>query len=68
MVALIKIAELASVDPGIGMVALGALVVLFPAIGVSFDPREVWSRVAWEDGEPPVEPGDPGPNRSGMRV
>jgi paraquat-inducible protein A len=68
MVALIKIAELASVDPGIGMVALGALVVLFPAIGVSFDPREVWSRVAWEDGAPPLEPGDPGPNRSGMRV
>ncbi len=50
LVALIKIAELATVDPGIGMVAVGALVVLFPAIMVSFDPREVWKRVAWDDG------------------
>jgi paraquat-inducible protein A len=50
LVALIKIAELATVDPGIGMYAVGALVVLFPAIMVSFDPREVWKRVAWADG------------------
>jgi paraquat-inducible protein A len=50
LVALIKIAELASVDPGIGMYAVGALVVLFPAIMVSFDPREVWKRVEWADG------------------
>jgi paraquat-inducible protein A len=47
LVALIKIAELASVEPGIGMYALGALVVLFPAVAVTFDPREVWKRVAW---------------------
>jgi paraquat-inducible protein A len=50
LVALIKIAELATVDPGIGMVAVGVLVVLFPAIMVSFDPREVWKRVEWDDG------------------
>jgi paraquat-inducible protein A len=49
LVALIKIAELATVDPGIGMYAVGALVVLFPAIMVSFDPREVWKRVQWDD-------------------
>ena len=30
LVALIKIAELATVEPGIGMYAVGALVVLFP--------------------------------------
>jgi paraquat-inducible protein A len=54
MVALIKIAEMASVEPGIGMYGVGALVVLFPAISVTFDPREVWKRVAWE--EEPVEP------------
>ena len=47
LVALIKIAELATVDPGIGLYALGALVVLIPAIMVSFDPREVWRRVEW---------------------
>jgi paraquat-inducible protein A len=47
LVALIKIAELATVDPGIGLYALGALVVLLPAIMVTFDPREVWRRVEW---------------------
>jgi paraquat-inducible protein A len=51
LVALIKIAELASVDPGLGMYALGGLVVLFPAIAVTFDPREVWRRVEWSDDE-----------------
>lgn len=51
LVALVKIAELATVDPGVGMYAVGALVVLFPAIMVTFDPREVWKRVAWADDE-----------------
>jgi len=56
LVALIKIAELASVDPGAGMYALGALVVLFPAIAVTFDPREVWKRVEWaEQADAPAE-------------
>lgn len=56
MVALIKIAELATVLPGLGMIAAGALVVLIPAITVSFDPHEVWKRIEWADGEPPPEP------------
>ncbi|MGA8052961.1 MAG: paraquat-inducible protein A [Burkholderiales bacterium] len=56
LVALIKIAELATVDPGIGMYALGVLVVLFPAIAVTFDPREVWNRVEWAEGEMPSAP------------
>jgi paraquat-inducible protein A len=50
LVALIKIAELATVEPGIGLYAIGALVVLIPAITVTFDPREVWRRVeSWDD-------------------
>lgn len=49
LVALIKIAELASVEPGIGMFGVGALVVLFTAIVATFDPREVWRRVAVAD-------------------
>jgi paraquat-inducible protein A len=53
LVALIKIAELASVVPGIGMYAVGALIVLFTAIGITFDPREVWNRVQWADGRTP---------------
>jgi len=51
LVALIKIAEMATVDAGIGMYAVGALVFLFPAIATSFDPDEIWRRVDWADGE-----------------
>ncbi len=61
MVALIKIAELATVFPGLGMFAAGALVVLIPAITVSFDPQAVWKRIEWADGEPPPEPSSAGP-------
>ena len=50
LVALIKIAELATVIPGIGMYAVGALVLLLPAIMISFDPGEIWMRVEWADG------------------
>ncbi len=57
LVALIKIAELATVDAGIGMYALGGLVVLFTAIGITFDPREVWKRIEWADGRLPSPPG-----------
>ena len=54
LVALIKIAELATVDPDIGMYAVGALVVLFTAIAITFDPREVWERVTWADEQAPA--------------
>ena len=54
LVSLIKIAELATVEAGIAMYAMGALVVLFPAIGLALDPREAWRRIEWADGrEPP---------------
>src|SRR4030095_11076382 len=49
LVALIKIAELATVEPGIGMYAAGGLVVLFTATMITFDPREVWKRTEWTD-------------------
>jgi len=51
LVALIKIAELATVDAGIGMFAVGALLLLFPAIMVNFDMRDIWERVEWADGD-----------------
>ena len=49
LVALIKIAELALVEPGIGMYAVGALIVLLTAIGVTFDADEIWRRIEWVD-------------------
>ena len=47
LVALTKIAELATVIPGIGMFATGALVFLLPWLASTFDSREVWRRIAW---------------------
>jgi paraquat-inducible protein A len=57
LVALIKIAELAAVDAGVGMYAVGALVLLFPAIMVTFDPDEIWQRIEWANGAVPPRPG-----------
>ena len=57
LVALIKIAELAIVDAGIGMYAVGALVLLFPAIMVTFDPDEIWQRIECADDAAPPRPG-----------
>jgi hypothetical protein len=34
------------------MYAVGALVILLPAIMSTFDSREVWKRIAWVD--PPI--------------
>src|SRR5262245_50024624 len=42
LVALTKIAELATVIPGVALFALGALVFVLAAMQSSFDPREVW--------------------------
>jgi paraquat-inducible protein A len=53
LVALIKIAELATVEPGIAMYAVGALVVLFAAIMITADPSEAWKRIEWADGRVP---------------
>ena len=51
LVALIKIAELATVVPGIAMYAIGALVVLFAAIMFTADPHEAWKRIEWADAQ-----------------
>jgi paraquat-inducible protein A len=59
LIALVKIAELATVVPGIGMFAIFALMVLFPAIISSFDADEIWRRVEWADGERPHSPSTP---------
>jgi paraquat-inducible protein A len=49
LVALIKIAELATVIPGIALFALGALVFLLAAMQANFDPHDVWDRIQWAD-------------------
>lgn len=51
LVSLVKIASLATVEPGIGIFAVGALVFLLAAMSVGFESREIWSRVLWTDGQ-----------------
>ena len=47
MVALIKIAELATVIPGLALFVLGALVFILTWMQSVFDPHEVWERIEW---------------------
>jgi paraquat-inducible protein A len=47
LVALIKIADYATVIPGLALFTLGALVFVLAAMQSSFDPREVWKRIEW---------------------
>jgi paraquat-inducible protein A len=47
LVALIKIADYATVIPGVALFVLGALVFLLAAIQATFDPDEVWKRIPW---------------------
>jgi paraquat-inducible protein A len=47
LVALVKIADLARVEAGIGLYATGALLVLLAALTVRFDHRATWARIAW---------------------
>ncbi len=49
LVALIKIADYATVIPGLALFVLGMLVFLLAAMQASFDPRDVWTRVVWAD-------------------
>jgi paraquat-inducible protein A len=50
LVALVKIADYATVIPGIALFVLGGLTVLLAAIQATFDPQEVWNRIRWTDG------------------
>ncbi|MGO9266435.1 MAG: paraquat-inducible protein A [Candidatus Binataceae bacterium] len=50
LVALVKIADYATVIPGVALFVLWVLVFLLAAIQASFDPREVWERIEWADG------------------
>jgi len=47
LVALVKIADLATVIVGVGMFATGALIVLITMIAVNFDPEKIWAQVQW---------------------
>jgi paraquat-inducible protein A len=52
LVALVKIADYATVIPGLAMYALGALIFLLAAMQSAFDAREVWQRIEWAEAAP----------------
>jgi len=59
LVALIKIADYATVVPGIALFVLWALVFLLAGMQTSFDSREVWERIQWaQAGARPGSAGD----------
>jgi paraquat-inducible protein A len=49
LVALVKIADYATVVPGIALYVLGVLVFVLAAMQAGFDPRAVWERIEWEE-------------------
>jgi paraquat-inducible protein A len=50
LVSLVKIVQLATISPGVGMYAVAVLVVLLCEIIGTFNRREVWNRIQWADG------------------
>jgi paraquat-inducible protein A len=52
LVALIKIADYATVIPGVALFVLWTLVFVLAAIQANFDPRLVWARVQWAESAP----------------
>ena len=60
LVALVKIADYATVIPGIALFVLWVLVFLLAAMQSNFDSREVWERIQWaEAGAQPASAGNP---------
>jgi paraquat-inducible protein A len=49
LIALVKIADYATVIPGVALFVLGALVFVLAAMQSSFDAREVWEKIEWAD-------------------
>lgn len=49
LVSLVKLTDLSSIIPGVALWSFGGLTLLFAAIAVSFNPRDVWAHL---DGKP----------------
>jgi len=58
LVALIKIADYATVIPGIALFVLWVLVFLLAAMQSNFDSREVWERIQWAEAGAPASAGN----------
>ena len=49
LVALVKIADYATVIPGLALFMLGALIFILAGMQAAFDSREVWERIRWAE-------------------
>ena len=58
LVALVKIADYATVIPGVALFVLWVLVFLLAGMSTSFDSREVWEKIQWADEEQRNAAGD----------
>lgn len=47
LISLIKLSDIATMIPGVGMYAMGALIGLLAYIRMSFDPAMVWNQLQW---------------------
>jgi paraquat-inducible protein A len=62
LIALVKIADYATVIPGVALFVLGALVFVLAAMQAGFDAREVWEKIEWAaDGTQHMRPRGPQP-------
>jgi paraquat-inducible protein A len=61
LIALVKIADYATVIPGVALFVLGALVFVLAAMQAGFDAREVWEKIEWADGTRHMRPRGPLP-------
>jgi paraquat-inducible protein A len=57
LISLIKLSDIATMIPGIGLYAVGALIILLASIKISFDPAAIWQRLLWVN--------DPAPRKVG---
>jgi hypothetical protein len=54
------------VQPGIGMYAFGAAILLIPAIMTNFDKPELWRKIAWNSSQAPIGTADHGPSSGAL--
>ena len=66
LVALVKIADYATITPGIALFVLGALIIVLAAMQSSFEPREVWDRIQWAQAPDSSAPLDVGIKEGGV--
>ena len=55
LISLIKLSDIATMIPGVGMYAVGVLIVLLALIKISFEPDAIWQRIQWIHPVPPPD-------------